>query len=183
MSSPYNWCHKKNYFHQQGSLFTKGHLKLYSSIKMCHRVRININCFLILTFESIVLTWPLTLPQDKYLLLLSRKLLWVLKYWKSNCIFPPFFMIPSGWQTCHLCIASVDLAFLREETCLCFSTGGTVCRWRPLRMAHLLDFGGATLCLPLGLPVWEEIAVQPLTGSGTLCHLLRNKATNVKFLS
>lgn len=89
-----NWCHKKNCFHQQGLLLTYGHLKLYGSIKMYHRVRLNMNCFMILTFESMVLTWPLAFPQDKCVLLFSRNLLWTLKYWKSNCTFPPFFMSP-----------------------------------------------------------------------------------------
>lgn len=97
-----NWCHKKNCFHQQGLLLTYGHLKLYGSIKMYHGVRINMNCFMILTFESMVLTWPLAFPQDKCVLLVSRNLLWTLKCWKSNCTFPPFFMSPFSCQTCYL---------------------------------------------------------------------------------
>lgn len=100
-----NWCHKKNCFYQQGLLLTYGHLKLYGSIKMYHRVRINMNCFMSLTFESMVLTWPIASPQDKCVLLFNRNLLWTLKCWKSNYIFPPFFMN----QTCYLSVVKLAI--------------------------------------------------------------------------
>lgn len=156
-----NWCHKKNCFHQQGLLLTYSHLKLYGSIKMYHRVRINMNCFMILTFESVVLTWPLAFPQDKCVLLFSRNLLRTLKYWKSNCTFPPFFMSPFSCQTCYLSFPLLTWLFW-EGSWWGQGAGGPPSGW-PISCSWT-----SVALLPACFTWIRGHAGQSLSGSGTL---------------